>query len=257
VRARVGYHGAMLAPPWFVEAFTSAYLEIYAHRDDESARREAKGALNLLRFGAGRGRLLELAAGAGRHALGFRLLGVPVTCLDLSADLTRRCAERGLPVARGDMRALPLLDASFAAVTCLFSSFGYFEEESEHQATMREIARVLLPGGVALLDLMDPDTVRYALRPQDVEIVDGLTIEVERELVQGGRRVNKQIRVLRDGTTSQVWRESVRLFGHDELEALATRAGLRVEAQYGDFDGRRHAAGETRRLLVLRKPRIR
>jgi hypothetical protein len=31
---------------------------------------------------------------------------------------------------------------------------------------------------------------------------------------------------------------------------------LRVEAQFGDFDGRPHASGETRRLLVLRKPRI-
>ncbi|MHC5209197.1 MAG: class I SAM-dependent methyltransferase [Planctomycetota bacterium] len=246
----------MLAPPWFVEAFTSAYLEVYAHRDEESARREAKGALNLMRFEAGRGRLLDLAAGAGRHAIGFRLLGVPVTCLDLSPELARKCRAHGLSVVRGDMRALPLLDASFGAVVCLFSSFGYFEEETEHQVTMDEIARVLLPGGIVLLDLMDPDTVRYALRPQDVEIVDGKTIEVERELVQDGKRVNKQIRVLRDGATNQVWRESVRLFGYDELEALATRAGLRVLAQYGDYDGRPHASGETRRLIVLGKPRI-
>jgi SAM-dependent methyltransferase len=246
----------MLAPLWFVEAFTSSYLEIYAHRDEASARREAKGALNLLRAGPERGRLLDLAAGAGRHALGFRLLGVPVTCVDLSADLTRRCRALGLPVVRGDMRALPLLDASFSAVVCLFSSFGYFAADSEHQTTMTEIARVLLPGGAALLDLMDADTVRYGLRPQDVEMVDGKTIEVERALVDGGRRVEKQIRVLRDGATSQVWRESVRLFAYDELEAMATRAGLRVEAQFGDFDGRPHASGETRRLLVLRKPRI-
>jgi SAM-dependent methyltransferase len=246
----------MLAPPWFVDAFTSAYLEVYAHRDDDSARREAKCALNLMRFGAGRGRLLDLAAGAGRHALGFRVQGVPVTCLDLSADLVRRCRERGLPVVRGDMRALPLLDASFGAVTCMFSSFGYFEDDAQHQVTLDEVARVLLPGGVALFDLMDPDTVRYTLRPQDVEMVDGKTIEVERALAHDGRRVEKQIRVLRDGATNQVWRESVRLFTFDELEALATRAGLRIEAQYGDFDGRPHVSGETRRLLLLRKPRI-
>jgi len=246
----------MLAPPpWFVEAFTSSYLDVYAHRDESSARREARGAINLLRFHAGQGRLLDLAAGAGRHGAGFRLLGVAVTGLDLSHDLTLRCRARGLPTVRGDMRAIPFLDGSFAAVACLFSSFGYFEAEAEHQATLDEIARVLLPGGAALLDLMDPDTVRYKLVLQSVELVDGKVIEVERALVEGGRRVDKQIRVVRDGTQTQTWNESVRLFTGEELQAMITRSRLRLEATYGDFDGRPHEPGETRRLVVLRKPR--
>jgi SAM-dependent methyltransferase len=246
----------MLAPPpWFVEAFTSAYLDVYAHRDDSSARIEARGAVNLLRFHAGKGRLLDLAAGAGRHAAGFRLLGIAVTGVDLSHDLTLRCRARGLPTVRGDMRAIPFLDSSFSAVTCLFSSFGYFRDEGEHQATLDEIGRVLLPGGAALLDLMDPDTVRYKLELQSVDLVDGKIIEVERSLVEGGRRVDKQIRVVRDGTETQAWNESVRLFTGIELEAMATLARLRIEATYGDFDGRPYEPGETRRLIVLRKPR--
>jgi len=246
----------MLAPPpWFVEAFTSAYLDIYAHRDESSARSEARGAVNLLRFHAGKGRLLDVAAGAGRHGAGFRLIGIPVTCLDLSHDLTQRSRARGLPTVRGDMRAIPFLDGSFAAVACLFSSFGYFEDDAQHQATLDEIGRVLLPGGAALLDLMDPDTVRYKLEMQSVDLVDGKIIEVERALVQGGRRVDKQIRIVRDGSETQAWSESVRLFTGPELEAMATRARLRLEATYGDFAGRPHEPGETRRLVVLRKPR--
>jgi len=47
----------------------------------------------------------------------------------------------------------------------------------------------------------------------------------------------------------------VRLFTGDELQELSTRARLRLEATYGDFDGRPHVPGETRRLIVLRKPR--
>jgi SAM-dependent methyltransferase len=246
----------MLAPPpWFVEAFTSAYLDVYAHRDETSARREARGAVNLLRFHAGKGRLLDVAAGAGRHGAGFRLLGIAVTCIDLSHDLTRLACARGLSTVRGDMRALPFLDASFSAITCLFSSFGYFEDDAEHQETLEEIERVLLPGGAALLDLMDPDTVRYKLELQSVDLVDGKIIEVERGLSDGGRRVEKQIRIVRDGTQTQTWCESVRLFTGDELQEMGTRARLRLEATYGDFDGRPHEPGETRRLIVLRKPR--
>src|SRR6267142_2810728 len=102
----------MLAAPWFVDAFTSSYLEVYSRRDETSARREAKGALNLLRHDGSKGPLLDLAAGA------------------------RRCAAIGLPTVRGDMRALPFRDGAFAAVTCLFSSFGYFDDEAEHVQTL-------------------------------------------------------------------------------------------------------------------------
>jgi SAM-dependent methyltransferase len=246
----------MLAPPpWFVEAFTSAYLDIYANRDDTSARQEARGAVNLLGFHGGKGRLLDLAGGSGRHGAGFKLLGISVTCLDLSHDLSLRARARGLPTVRGDMRAVPFLDASFSAVACLFSSFGYFADDAQHQATLDEIERVLLPGGAALLDLMDRDTVRYKLELQSVDLVDGKIIEVERALVEGGRRVEKQIRVVRDGSQTQTWNESVRLFTGEELAAMATRARLKLEATYGDFDGRPHVPGQTRRLIVLRKPR--
>jgi SAM-dependent methyltransferase len=244
----------MLTAPWFVDAFTAEYLEVYAHRDEASARTEAKGVLNLLRHDNDKGRLLDLAAGAGRHARAFRLLGCAVICADLSPDLTRRCKELGLPTARGDMRAIPFRSGSFGAVACLFSSFGYFEEEREHQATLDEITRVLAPGGALLLDLMDPDTVAFKLEPQSVELVDGKTIEVERAITDDGRRVEKHIRVLRSGAAPRVWSESVRLFSRDELDALATRARLRIDGVYGEYDGRPHVPGETRRLVVMRKP---
>jgi len=244
----------MLAAPWFVEAFTAEYLEVYSHRDEASARVEAKGALNLLRHHGGKGRLLDLAAGTGRHARAFRLLGCDVTCVDLSRDLTRRCAALGLPTVRGDMRRIPFADGTFGAVASLFSSFGYFEDEREHQLTLDEIARVLAPGGSVLLDLMDPDTVAFNIEHQSVELVNGKTIEVERAITDDGRRVEKHVRILRSGSKPRVWHESVRLFTRDDLEAMATRARLRIEAVYGDYDGREHASGETRQLVVMRKP---
>jgi SAM-dependent methyltransferase len=244
----------MLAAPWFVEAFTAEYLEVYSHRDEASARTEAKGALNLLRHDGGKGRMLDLAAGAGRHARAFRLLGCDVTCVDLSRDLTRRCHALGLRTVRGDMRRIPFADGTFGAVASLFSSFGYFEDDLEHQATLDEIARVLAPGGSVLLDLMDPDTVAFNLEHQSVELVNGKTIEVERAITGDGRRVEKHVRILRSGAAPRSWSESVRLFRRDDIEALATRARLRIEAVYGDFNGIPHESGETRQLVVMRKP---
>ena len=246
----------MRAAPWYVEAFTESYLDVYPHRDERSAAREARGTLNLLRYDGGKGRLLDLASGTGRHGRAFRLLRCPVVCLDLSMELAQRSVALGLPTVRGDMRVLPFADQSFAAVACLFSSFGYFEHDDEHLRVLHEVSRILRPGGGLLLDLMDPETVRFKLRQQDVEQADGRTVEIERALTDGGRRVIKQIRLIRDGSATLSWHESVRLFTLDEIEALAVRARLRLAGVWGDFDGRPHLPGETRQIVALRKPEL-
>jgi SAM-dependent methyltransferase len=246
---------AMSANPWFVDAFTADYLDVYAHRDEAAAAREAQGVLSLLRHDRASQRLLELAAGAGRHALAFAAQRCHVTCLDLSADLTARARAAGLRTVRGDMRELPFRDWSFDTVTCLFSSFGYFADDADHERSLREIARVLTPGGRVLLDLMDRETVSRHLVPQGMEVIGETTVEVERAVTRDGRRVEKSIRMIRSDHPARAWRESVRLFTADELDALATRARLELEASYGDYDGRPHESGRTRRLVVLRRPR--
>lgn len=238
---------------WYIDAFTADYLDVYPHRDDASAEVEARAALGMLRFDPVRGRLLDLASGTGRHALALAQQRCRVTALDLSADLIERCAARGLRAVRGDMRALPFGDGTFGAVTMFFSSFGYFADDEQHLLVLREIRRVLVAGGGVFLDLMDPETVAAALEPQSIEIDGGRTIEVERRLVDGGRRVEKSVRLLRRGAEPRSWTESVRLFTGGELGSLAHRAGLGVASTHGDYDGRPHESGRTRRLLVLRR----
>lgn len=242
--------------PWFVDAFSADYLEVYAHRDEETAAREIRGALSLMRHERGTHRLLDLAAGAGRHSLAMKAERCHVTCLDLSADLTERCAALGLRTVRADMRALPFRDWSFDHASCLFSSFGYFQTDAEHLHVLTEIARVLTPGGAALLDLMDPETIRRKLVPQSVDVLPGgAVLEVERSLVNNGERVEKHIHFVKSGRSGRRWHESVRLFEAAELSPMIQSAGLSLETTVGAYDGRPHVSGETRRLVVLRKPR--
>ncbi len=238
--------------PWYVEAFSRAYLDVYAHRHDETAARaEALGALALLRHAPSDGRLLDLAAGAGRHARHLKEAGCRVTCLDLSADLLSAAAHAGLSCVRGDMRTLPFRNASFTAIVCLFSSFGYFSDDRENTRTLKEAARILRPGGRALFDLMDPETARSTLRTRDRVVRAGTLIEIERRLVQGGARVEKSVRLTCPGEPPRTWTESVRLFTHDEFATLARSAGLAVEATHGNFDGRPHEPGRTRLMMIL------
>jgi ubiquinone/menaquinone biosynthesis C-methylase UbiE len=245
----------MTANPWYVDAFTADYLEAYPHRDQLGAVREVKAVLGFLNFHREHDRLLDLAAGAGRHSLAMRAERCHVTCLDLSRDLTERSRAAGLPTVRADMRVLPFRDWAFDSVSMLFSSFGYFDSDAEHQQTLDEIARVLCPGGGVFLDLMDPQTVSDRLVPQGVDMQGETVIEVQRSMTPDGLRVEKTIRMMRPGAPERSWRESVRLFSGDEIETMASRARLEVAGTWGDYDGRAYAAGETRRLVMLRKPR--
>ena len=234
-----------MAEPWFVEAFRTAYLDVYPHRDLESARAEAR---YLVARGV-RGRALDLCCGNGRHVQALRELGVEAFGIDLSRDLLDRARDVRQALACGDARAIPVAGARMDAVVSLFSSFGYFGEAGD-QAVVAEIGRVLRPGGRFVLDLMNPERIRATLVPASTASRGGVEIEERRSLAEGGRRVRKEIRLKgRDGAVRS-WLEDVRLYDASELEPWFRGAGLAFESVHGDFDGSELGRASPRQILV-------
>ncbi|MFY1702636.1 class I SAM-dependent methyltransferase [Micromonospora sp. WMMA1923] len=98
------------------------------------------------------GRVLEVAVGTGRnlpcYPVGVRLAGIELSPAML--EIARRHATAlGLEVELrvGDAQALPYPDASFDTVTCTLSLCAI----PDPVAAVREMARVLRPGGRLLL----------------------------------------------------------------------------------------------------------
>jgi len=196
--------------------------------------------------------VLDLGCGFGRHLAVLRERGVDGVGLDRSLALLRRADEclRGR-LARGDFRALPYRAHAFAAVVMLFSSFGYFEDD-ENARVLGELARVLAPGGVAVLDLMNPARVRGTLVPESRTRRGALAILERRALERGGRRVVKDVHVRADDGRERRWREDVRLYEPAELDELLARAGLELVRREGDFDGRPFDAEAPRQIVWAR-----
>jgi ubiquinone/menaquinone biosynthesis C-methylase UbiE len=72
--------------------------------------------------------------------------------VDLAAEAISFCQERGLNnVQQADVSALPFSDASFDAVIC--SSVLYHEWVKDVGEAVREMRRVLRPGGLLLLNV--------------------------------------------------------------------------------------------------------
>src|ERR1700730_14462151 len=70
--------------------------------------------------------------------------------IDLAPQAISFCRQRGLNnVQQGDIHALPFLDASFDAVIC--SSVLYHQWVSDVEGALREMHRVLRPGGTLLI----------------------------------------------------------------------------------------------------------
>ena len=240
--------------PWYEAAFGRNYLELYPHRDLAAARAEVEG---LIARGV-RGRTLDLGCGPGRHALALRERGIDVVGLDRSAELLDVARSLGASggargalsgrLVRGDFRFVPFAAGAFDAVLMLFSSFGYFGDD-DNARVLAGAARVLAPGGVLVLDLMNPDRVRATLVPESRVEREGRVFEERRYLVERGRRVQKDVCVIEPDGTQRAWREDVRLYGPAELEELLARAGLELLRLEGDFDGRAHSPS-TPRLIA-------
>ncbi|HEX3789793.1 MAG TPA: methyltransferase domain-containing protein [Pseudonocardiaceae bacterium] len=93
-------------------------------------------------LGGGTGVCLDVCCGTGAHAVALAGLGWAPVGVDLSSGQLRHAAKR-LPVAVADAVALPLADASVPAAACVLAS----TDVPDYPAVLREIARVLRPGG--------------------------------------------------------------------------------------------------------------
>lgn len=240
------------ASPWYEAAFDREYLDIYAHRDAADAAR-ALAFLEREKVVRPGHRVLDLCCGNGRHSLPLCRAGHLVTGFDLSQALLfdfRARAGCAISLVRGDMRALAFRDQAFGAVLSLFTSFGYFEDDDENWGVLREIVRVLVPGGTFCLDFLNASRVRAGLRPHSERtLASGLRVVEDRLIDPERRRVIKRVALERNGRTIRRWEESVRLFTRDELDSAATQAGLSGLRAFGDFDS--SPALETSPRLIL------
>lgn len=88
--------------------------------------------------------VLDVAAGTGEVSRLLWRQGYTVIALDQSMEMLTRCARRGLPAVRGQAEQLPFSNDLFDGLT-----FTYLLRYVDDQlACMRELARVVKPGGV-------------------------------------------------------------------------------------------------------------
>lgn len=228
------------------------------------------------------GPILELAVGSGRIAVplasdGYRVVGVDIDPAMLARGRARADAAGSEIAARielfeGDMSEAgddPRLAAAgpFRLAILALNSIIILGSADLQRAALASMARLLEPGGVAVVDVWLPV-------PSDLAAFDGrLSLDWLRIDPETGRQVTKMSAAWFDPTSRRVtlttifeegeqgavpvrWTraDALRLVTADELTSYAADAGLQVEQLAGDHDLGPLGAGADRLVLVTRKP---
>ena len=125
---------------WFASWFdTNFYHTLYNHRDHEEAEKFMTNLIAFLELKKG-DEILDLPCGKGRHSLFLNSLGFNVIGADLSQnsiDFAKQYENKTLEFLQHDMR-LPF-ETKFDAIFNLFTSFGYFVDDTEDINVLKNI----------------------------------------------------------------------------------------------------------------------
>jgi ubiquinone/menaquinone biosynthesis C-methylase UbiE len=236
------------------EAFGEDYLYFYATwLTDEVDERQTELVWGLLGLEPG-AEVLDVACGHGRIANRLAERGAVVTGLDADAFFLAKArgAGSGAEYVEGDMRELPFGDASFDAALLWFTSFGYFNDEG-NRAVLRELRRVLRPGGRAVLDLNHlPRMLATFQRQSFVRRGADVMLDEHGEFDEETRTLETTRTYIREGAIREI-RYRVRCFLPEELREWLLAAGFEQVDLLGP-GGEPLSPGSPRLIAVARAP---
>jgi ubiquinone/menaquinone biosynthesis C-methylase UbiE len=206
-----------------------------------------------------KGRVLELGCGTGRVTKPLARAGVDIVGIDRSAPMLARA--RGGRLVRGDIRALPFAARSFSMVLAPYGILQSLTKPRDLAATLASVARVVERGGTFGIDLV-PDvpkwreyTNKVQLRGRsggaDLTLVESVRQDRRRRLTTFEQRYVER----RNGRTRDHCFELVfRTLSVPEMSRQLERAGFRVEAVLGDYQG--HAWDERADVWIIMARRV-
>lgn len=185
--------------------------------------------------------VIDVACGIGTQLIGLASLGYRLCGSDVSvgavARARRECAKRAVraPLALADMRRLPWVSRSADVVVCADNALPHLLTDDDAADALGEMARVLRPGGIAVISTRDYDDV-LARRPEatlpQVFESDGrrtVSFQLWRWRDDSDIYDLEHVQTHRTGTGewhTQVRTTAYRAYRRDALSELAKRAGF-------------------------------
>jgi len=239
---------------WFAEWFnTSYYHQLYKNRNEEEAALFISNLIEFLNLPK-TAKLLDLACGRGRHSVTLNSFGYKVLGVDLSANSIQeacKSANETLTFATHDMREV-ISTETFDAIFNLFTSFGYFDHESENEKVCASISKMLSPKGILVIDFMNAEKVIQQLVAKEVKRVGELDFYLERRY--DGTHIYKDIRFEDQGRNFH-FTERVQALKLEDFQRLLEKEFTLLET-FGTFDLQPFSPTDSDRLIIIAERKI-
>ena len=245
---------------WYEKLYTKDYINLCGFASQEQIRIEANFVADVLGLNS-KSKLLDLCCGFGRHAFEIsNLVKCQIVGIDLSDDYLTIAREKystpNIKYVKGDMRDIHI-ENHFDAITNLFTSFGFFNEDEENENVIQEVNKALKEDGLFLLDYENKfhfvfnnvhkkehywqkvDDEKYYIIKNEYDIIN------EREIFSA-----KIIEVGKDEINIGY---NIRLYSLPELQSMLRRNGFEIINIWGDFDKTAYSINSLRLITLSRK----
>jgi SAM-dependent methyltransferase len=238
----------MFKPPkaWFKDWFNSHYYHIlYTHRDDKEAETFIKNLKKMFPFE--HKNALDIACGRGRHAIFLNKQHMDVVGIDLSEEnieFANQFENEHLRFFVHDMRHL-FYSNYFDYAFNLFTSFGYFSQESDNIKSLKCFYQSLKKGGLLILDFMNAHKIVHNLVLQEKKkIIFNITRRIEQNTII------KEIEVI-DGKEIYYFEENVQALKPEDFVRYFAQVGFKIESIFGNYALEPYHETNSERLIYI------
>ena len=185
--------------------------------------------------------ILDLGCGPGRHSFELLKKGMNVSSLDRTKFyldfLEKKARENKLSAntVLADMKSY-VDEEKFDVILNLNSSFGYFEELSDHMLVLENVYKSLKKGGAALFELYGKEIISRSFTEREWSEHEGTYFLDDRSVDQDWNRIINKCKVISDGKVTEAT-FSLSVYSAKEFSEMLSGVGFRRITHYGSLKG--------------------
>jgi SAM-dependent methyltransferase len=225
---------------WWNSGFFRAFRPLFGMFDAKTTNAQVRYLIKKLNLKPGKS-FLDCPCGIGRVSIPLAKKGIQVTGVDLTQiyieELDKRATRTKLKIEThvNDMRRINF-DSKFDAGGNLWTSLGFFDNETDNLLVLKKMFKALKPGGKFALHIINRDWLMLNFQSRGWQDLGKTRLIESREFDYRTSRTYSRWIYFKDGK-EEVYEVSLRMYSFHELVGMLESAGFIDIEGFGGIKG--------------------